>query len=80
MKTTHIFSAQKDPITVDQNAAPMAKTFVPTEILAKALFYILKIPNLVFSIGALSAALRLNPNTFLLSAGSITPGEELKEM
>ena len=38
------------------------------------LFYILKMPNLVFSMGALSAALKLRPRTFLLSAGSITPG------
>ena len=40
MKITHIFLAQKDPTTVsctvDQYVAPIAKTFVLTEILAMA--------------------------------------------
>ncbi len=35
--------------------------------------YILKIPNLVEGIGALSAALRLSAKTSRVSAGSITP-------
>ena len=35
--------------------------------------YILNTPNLVSSIGALSAALKLRPRTVRVSAGSITP-------
>lgn len=35
--------------------------------------YILKIPNFVDGIGALSAALRLSARTLRVSAGSITP-------
>ena len=35
--------------------------------------YILKIPNLVSSMGEFKAALKLKPSTFLESTGSMTP-------
>ena len=43
-------------------------------------YYILKIPNSVGSIGALSAAESPNPSTIRVSAGSITPSSHSRAL